>query len=433
MQQRVIPFHRRKTIHAMAKSFQENTFKIVFLMCSLFSVIYTEKSTPVTSLITTTGAQNQTLTDSRPWPQESVTDLSEPSTRNTEKTITTTPFNSTDLCNSSTKSRVFPEPDSTFSESSTSSSFFLQDTTGETISSFNSTPLQGNSSSNESSSFPRIISVFAVIVGFAVIMINILVIAASVRNRKLRENTNYNLVLGLSSSDFLMGLSMLMIGFRLLFPTLTTMLGWCIVVNVVFISSLIMSLYQTFCISLHRYLVLSESSWAGRLFDDNRKYYLYIGGWMTFFILYSSTVSPEGDYTHCFYKTVYGQHILVVRFTICVFGIIFLLLTLIFYFLAIHRVIKRYTNMTLPSDSRKLEDKRNKRILKSMKLVSMILAALFLFSSPMIVSLMFSSSPQSVIVSSFAAANLNSLLNPIIYCSRIKKLRNEIKSMFCFS
>lgn len=237
MQQRVIPFHRRKTIHAMAKSFQENTFKIVFLMCSLFSVIYTEESTPVTSLITTTGAQNQTLTDSRPWPQESVTDLSEPSTTNTEKTITTKHFNSTDLCNSSTKSRVFPEPESTFSESSTSSSFFLQYTTGETISSFNSTPLQGNSSSNESSSFPRIISVFAVIVGFAVIMINILVIAASVRNRKLRENTNYNLVLGLSSSDFLMGLSMLMIGFRLLFPTLTTMLGWCIVVNVVFISS----------------------------------------------------------------------------------------------------------------------------------------------------------------------------------------------------
>lgn len=400
-------------------------------MFTLLAVIYTEESTPLAYIITT-GPPNQTLTDSRLWPHGSVTDLSQSSTTNTEKNVTTTPFNCNDFCNGSTKSRVSQEPHLTFSESSASSSFFFQYTTGETISSFNATPPRRNSSSFESSSFPQIISVSAVIVGFAVIMINILVIVASVRNRKLRQNTNYNLVLGLSFSDFLMGLSMLMTGFRLLFPTLTAMLGWCIVVNVVAVSSLLMSLYQTFCISLHRYLVLSESSWAGRLFDDNRKYYLYIGGWMTSFILYSSTVSPEGKYTNCFYKTVYGQHILVVRLTLCVMGSIFLLLTLIFYFLAIYRVIKRYTNMTGPSDSRDIEEKRNKRIVKSMKLVSMILAALFLFSSPMFISLMVSSSPQYVIVGSFASANLNSLLNPIIYCSHIKKLRNEIKSMFCF-
>lgn len=414
----------------MTKLFQKKNSKTVFLMCRLFAVIYTEESTPVTYLITTTGPQNQTLTDSRPWQQGSATDLSEPSTTNTEKT--TTPFNCNDLCNGSTRSKGSREPDSTFSESSTSSSFFLQNTTGETISSFNSTPPRRNSSSSESSSFPRIISVFAVIVGFAVIMINILVIVASMRNRKLRQNTNYNLVLGLSFSDFLMGLTMLMTGFRLLFPTLTALLGWCIVVNVIGLSSLLMSLYQTLCISLHRYLVLSESSWAGRLFDDNRKYYLYIGGWMAFFILYSSTVSPDGEYTHCFYRTVYGQHIIVVRLTLCLLGSIFLLLTLVFYFLAIYRVIKRYTNMTSTSDSREIEEKRNKRIVKSMKLVSMILAALFLFSGPMIISLMVSYSPQSVIVVSFASANLNSFLNPIIYCSHIKKLRNEIKSMFCF-
>lgn len=285
-----------------------------------------------------------------------------------------------------------------------------------------------NSVFSSVNSLPRVIPVTSIFVGFIVMTLNIIVMVASIRNRELRQNTNYNLVMGLSLSDFLLGFSMFLAGFRLNFPSLIRMLGWCVAVNLSTVTSVLMSLLQTFYISLHRYLVLSESARA-RLFD-NGKYYLYIAGWTIIITLFSLLISPDGDQSRCSYKTIFGPNIYTVGRIICVFSFILLLLTLIFYSLAIYQIPRRYMNASSISNGGQMEDRKRKRFIKSMKLVTMIIAALYLFTGPMIISLMFDETPHSVIVSTFVAANFNSFLNPIIYCSHITQLRNELKSMF---
>ncbi|XP_061184808.1 melanocyte-stimulating hormone receptor-like [Saccostrea echinata] len=280
-------------------------------------------------------------------------------------------------------------------------------------------------------SLPPIIPAATLGVGVVVMILNALVMVASARNSELRQNTNYNLVMGLSLSDFLMGYSSFIAGSRLLFPKFSGVLVWCIMVNLCGITSLIMSLFQIFLISLHRFLVLSENVWAQRLFDGNRKYYIYIVSWATTCTLIFSLVSPVKDQSKCFYSTVFGQNIHIVRQILCVFSSTLMMLTLIFYALTIYQVRKRYMNMSSGSDAGRMEDMKRKRIIKSMKLVSKILLALFLFTGPFNISLMFTTTPQKVAVGTFAAANFNSILNPIIYCFHITQLKMELKLMFC--
>lgn len=269
----------------------------------------------------------------------------------------------------------------------------------------------------------------AIFVGFVVVLLNSLVIIAFARNRGLRQNNHYNLVMGLSFSDFLMGLSALITGFRLSFSILNSLISLCIVMNLFCAASLILSVYQIFCISLNRFLVLSESPWAKTLFDGNRKYCICIAGWASIFTLFCSLISPESDQTICLYASVFGKFVQVVRWTTCFLLLFFLFLTILFYFLAILEVKRRYTNLSSIA-SREIDAKKKERVMKSMKLVGMILLALFLFSSPMVFTTFYGNVP-TLHLGAFAAANVNSLINPFLYCSRIKNIRTEILSMAC--
>lgn len=45
------------------------------------------------------------------------------------------------------------------------------------------------------------------ILGIVIVLENVVVILASIRNKSLRENTHYNLVISLSVCDFIVGLN----------------------------------------------------------------------------------------------------------------------------------------------------------------------------------------------------------------------------------
>ena len=306
-------------------------------------------------------------------------------------------------------------------------SFNTTNKINETTSTFNSS--QDVLENPDISSILTVFSSAAIFVGFVVVLLNSLVIIVFARNRGLRHNNHYNLVMGLSFSDFLMGLSALITGFRLSFSILTSLISLCIVMNLFCAASLILSVYQIFCISLNRFLVLSESPWAKILFDGNRKYCICIAGWVSIFTLFCSLISPEGDQTICLYASVFGKFVQVVRWTTCFLLLFFLFLTILFYFLAILEVKRRYTNLSSIA-SREIDAKKKERVMKSMKLVGMILLALFLFSSPLVFTTFYGNVP-ALHLGAFAAANVNSLINPFLYCSRIKNIRTEILSMAC--
>jgi hypothetical protein len=277
-----------------------------------------------------------------------------------------------------------------------------------------------------------IIPVISFSVGSVVMMINILVMVASAKNHELRQNTNYNLVMGLSLSDFLLGLSMFLVGLRLHFPVLIQNLGLCIATNISPVTSLCMSYLQTFYISLHRYLVISESV-RGQRFFDKGKYYLYIIGWTIVIALFSSFISPDVNQSKCFTVTVFSTNTQYVRQILFAFVLILLLLTVLFYSLAIYQLSRRTLSVSRVSDAGEMMDrKRHKRLIRSMKLVTMILATLFLFSGPLVIvlGLVYDKVTHSIFLVTVVAANFNSFLNPIIYCSHITQLRTELKSMF---
>ncbi|XP_062596783.1 melanocortin receptor 5-like [Saccostrea cucullata] len=289
--------------------------------------------------------------------------------------------------------------------------------------------------SNNSSSFrfeiPMTISLLSVFVGIVVITFNFVVIVASIKNRELRQNTNYNLVMGLSLSDFLMGVCALLAGLRFIFSKFTQVLELCILANMLALIGMNMSLFQTLCISIHRFLVLSENAWAKHLFDNNRKYYICISGWVATFTIYTSLISPEDDHTNCYYVTVYGPNMKAVQQMTSAFISTFMFLIAVFYSLAIYQVRKRYIGTSRVTSTGQMEDRKKKRIMKATKLVGMIILALVVFSGPMLICFMLPFTPHPIVVGSFAAANINSLLNPIIYSSRITQLRKELKSIFC--
>jgi hypothetical protein len=284
---------------------------------------------------------------------------------------------------------------------------------------------------NSTTNSPIIIPVISFAVGSIVMMLNILVMVASAKNHELRQNTNYNLVMGLSLSDFLLGFSMFLVGIRLQFPMLIRNLGLCIATNLSSITSLSTSYLQAFLISFHRFIVISDFDRAQRFFDKG-KYYLYIIEWTVVIALFASFISPDLSHSTCFSATVFGKNTHVARQTLFTFVSTLLLLTLIFYSLAIYQLSRRSMNVSNVTEAGQLLNRKRKRLIRSMKLVTMILAALFVFSGPLVIvlGLVYDKVTQPVVTATIVAANFNSFLNPIIYCSHITQLRNELKSMF---
>lgn len=116
------------------------------------------------------------------------------------------------------------------------------------------------------------------ILGIVVTVENLIIVIAAIRNKSLRDNTHYNLVISLSVCDSVLGLNVLTFG-NLVMPNTNSndknIHLLCTFLAIVTCATYHMSLVQTLVISLNRYLVIIESKLNHILWDGNRKYIMF--------------------------------------------------------------------------------------------------------------------------------------------------------------
>lgn len=127
---------------------------------------------------------------------------------------------------------------------------------------------------------PISVAVTPMLFGIIVVLLNLIVTVVVYSSKKLRRNTYINLVLTLSVNDFLYGLSTFLTGMRMLPFDLFSFRELCIFSVVISPACLVMSLYQTFLISLHRHFVILRSHRGRILFEEKRHYIWYASGWL---------------------------------------------------------------------------------------------------------------------------------------------------------
>lgn len=271
------------------------------------------------------------------------------------------------------------------------------------------------------------------ILGIVIVLENLVVVLASIRNKSLRENTHYNLVISLSVCDFIVGLSLLLYG-NLIAPNDNSSNNKIYTVCGVYyrISSATyqLSLLQTFCISLNRYLVITESKLHHLLWNGRRKYVLFFVMWMMTFILNSSilTFVIQG----CDINSIFGNTVYAAMYGS--FQALTLSLTFVLYFLTLCKIykiqIKTTFNLEHADENERQNIRTRKRMVKSMKVVSLILITFMISVLPAVVLALkgVSSRLDMCILVGFSA--FHSAINPAIYCSQIKDLNKEIREMF---
>lgn len=271
------------------------------------------------------------------------------------------------------------------------------------------------------------------ILGIVIVLENLVVILASIRNKSLRENTHYNLVISLSVCDFIVGLNLLLYG-NMIAPNNDSSNNKINLVCGVYyrISSATyqLSLLQTFSISLNRYLVVTESKLHLILWNGRRKYIVFCVMWMLSFFLNSSilTFVVQG----CDINSIFGNIVYAVMYGS--FQALTLTLTFVLYFLTLWKIYKIQTkttsNMEHIDENERQHTRMRKRMMKSMKVVSLILITFMISVLPAVVIGLkgVSSRLDMCILVGFSA--FHSAINPVIYCTQIKDLNKEIKAMF---
>lgn len=280
--------------------------------------------------------------------------------------------------------------------------------------------------------FHNAVSVTFVSIGFTVSFLNLSVIIVTFSTRKLRQNTYLNLILTLSVSDFIFGLTTLLTGIRRLSPLLSKMKELCILSNLIVPTCFLASLYQMFLISLHRYLVISGSDWSTKLFKQKRKYIWYMACWVVHIVPLSFFVSPlpaEVDHT-CSTDTVFYENRYIVFCIIVIPQLVCIFLILVFYCSAMFSLKKNDLNVKQSTLSDRILENKREKFLKSMKSVSVLLLVLLIFSGPMVVrnflSIIQEATQESLLIT-FPLTNINSLLNPLIYFTNVVEFKNAIK------
>ncbi|XP_061176149.1 G-protein coupled receptor 12-like [Saccostrea echinata] len=296
--------------------------------------------------------------------------------------------------------------------------------------------------------FPLPLSITLCALGTIVTFENSVIVAASIRSPRLRQNIHHNLVLALSVGDLLLGVSAVSTGARLALPWLSGILPLCIVNVFLQVTGIAMSHFQTFYISFNRFLVITENRLNMVLFNGHRKYILYAVSWTGVMTFIGSIMAPVklANRKVCNVKIVYGNNYNLFRPIFLSFNALLLGLIIVFYILTLLGVRRRYrkTAPTIPTESTsqdrsvsvvvnqrdKMEKLRTKRFVHSMKLVSIILGALMIFSGPIVFVNLSRERPHTIIISTLCATTFNSLINPIIYSWQISELRQEIRKMF---
>lgn len=282
---------------------------------------------------------------------------------------------------------------------------------------------------------PITIAVTLMLFGIIVVILNLIVTVVAYSSKELRRNIYINLVLTLSVNDFLFGLSTLLTGMRMLPFDLFSLRELCIFSVVISPACLVVSLYQTFIISLHRHLTIIGSPWGRILFEEKRHYVWYVGGWIMIVAPLSILISPMRNETDhlCTTDTVFKENKNIAMFIVLVLEFVFILLTVVFYFSAMCCLKRNYMNMSTASNT--VLAIRQRKFSKSMKSVSILLLVMLIFSGPFLMRNLLEMiqpiSRQEVLIITYILTNVNSLLNPLIYFVNIVEFKMVLKRL-CF-
>lgn len=276
-----------------------------------------------------------------------------------------------------------------------------------------------------------------VIVGFVVMVLNGLVITVCT-DSNLRKNVYLFLIFGLAFNDFVLGCVTCIGGLRLLYIWINNI--WiCIIVTVLASSCLLISLYQSLLISLHRFMILSNNECSEIYFKNKRKYFVCFTGWVVLIASVSAFVSPVSAANGlCYHGVVFGGRLYEARMFYTAISISFIIATLVFYCLAMYSLRARYLQMSSTflkySNTDNKDRSNNKKIIDSMKLVTILLVALYTFSGPFAILNMVDLDREkykNLYFLAFSFAVLNSLINPIVYYFKISEFEKTLKRMFC--
>lgn len=293
-----------------------------------------------------------------------------------------------------------------------------------------------NLSVDDPSFNPDLVAAGIFFVGSIVVILNLFVIVVAYSSKKLRQDTYLNLILTLSVNDFLFGLSTMVTVIRRLSNIFFTSRELCIFSNIISPICLVMTLYQSFLISLHRYLVVTGSDWSKNLFKQKRNYIWYLAGWAMLVAPVSALISPDSDEFDivCTVDTVFSENKSIVMCIIAVSEFILILLILVFYCMTMYSLKRHFLNTSHSSVSKTILENRKKKFLKSMKSVNRLLLALLIFSGPFLVRNfieIFMPLSKPVLFVTYALTNINSMVNPFIYFTNLLEFKTAIRRL-CF-
>lgn len=294
-----------------------------------------------------------------------------------------------------------------------------------------------NDSSSGDDMLPKYIAVTFSFVGITVVILNLIVIVIAYSSKELRQNTYLNLILTFSVNDFLFGLSTLFSGIRMFSIKLDKQRELCIISSIIIPICLLMTLYQSFLISLHRYLVISESDWDKTLFEKKRSFIWYMTGWVVIIVSQVILISPMTDFgSTCTVDNIFNENKSLIVLIVAISEFVLIFLILVFYCSTMVILKKHHLNTSNSTISNTILKARRKKFLKSMKSVSILLLALFILSGPMVVRNffeVFNPLPGNVSFIAFVLTNMNSLVNPLIYFFNLVEFKTALSRICCIS
>lgn len=287
--------------------------------------------------------------------------------------------------------------------------------------------------------------VVMITLGLLIALENSAVLFVAFRNKILRENIHYNLVLSLSASDLLLGINATIFGIihSRFWVSGFGLLTLCRINYCIGYVAFLMSIWQTFFISLNRYLVISEKKLNQLLWKGKRRYVVYCVTWICNIVLYLSMMAPKDEGGHeygdhiCNPITVYGDHFAVwndIFFALIAFSLLF---TFVFYILALWNVRKRYIRTADQNPlsgsqvgaRQEMAIRQRNRIMKSMKLVTIVLVVLIVSLCPTLALGFIPNLTPIEYLILLCFSLINSAINPIIYCIQIDDFKKEVKKI----
>ncbi|XP_048740100.1 cannabinoid receptor 1-like [Ostrea edulis] len=324
------------------------------------------------------------------------------------------------------------------------------------------------------------INAFFLFVGILTLVFNSGILVLIVKEKKIRLNLYHFLVLILCVSDVLVGLGFIFGILRTVHPAFQTSKAFAVLNVLLTTTGLYISLYHTFLISLQRFLVICKEKWNTLIFQQNRRYFVCVSGWIA--ILISNCIfisphpaSPGSDIISYVYNGHYQAYTIYIRFltTSLLFSTVILYLVTIVYMLKTYRkisptgdsnalqvieTINIHTIEPHPSQkacvfsclphqvrvrpirsrgeaSNQIGTLTRKKVMSTLYLVGLLITVLLIFTGPLVVTLSWRDTfPTRLRGILFGLCCINSTLNPIIYVWKLVDIRGIVKSaLFCLN